>query len=66
MEKLSPHIKELQIVQNSMVRVILGLKQANHVNMSEEREKNRNVFSEPNGGLSYRHGGVQHNQQESF
>ena len=26
MEKLPPHTKELQIVQNSMVRVILGLK----------------------------------------
>ena len=39
MEKLPPHTKELQVVQNSMVRVILGLKQANHVNMSEVREK---------------------------
>ena len=39
MEKLPPHTKELQVVQNSMVRVILGLKQANHVNMSEAREK---------------------------
>ena len=39
MEKLPPHTKELQIVQNSMVRVILGLKQADHVNMSEVRDK---------------------------
>ena len=39
MEKLPPHTKDLQIVQNSMVRVILGLKQANHVNMSEVRKK---------------------------
>ena len=39
MEKFPPHTKELQIVQNSMVRVILGLKQANQVNMSEVREK---------------------------
>ena len=39
MGKLSPHAKELQVVQNSMVRVILGLKQANHVNMKEQRVK---------------------------
>ena len=39
MEKLPPHTKELQIVQKSMVRVILGLKQADHVNMSEVRDK---------------------------
>ena len=35
MEKLSPHAKELQVAQNSMVRVILGLNRANHVNMKE-------------------------------
>ena len=28
MEKLSPHAKELQVVQNSIVRVILGLNRA--------------------------------------
>ena len=33
MKKLSPHTKELQIVQNSMVRVILGLNRDHHVNM---------------------------------
>ena len=38
-EKLSPHAKELQVVQNSMVRVIQGLKRANHVNMKKERDK---------------------------
>ena len=38
-EKLSPHAKELQVVQNSMVRVILGLNRANHVNMKEQRKK---------------------------
>jgi hypothetical protein len=45
MEKLPPqHTKELQIVQNSMVRVILGLNQADHVNMSKVRDKIR-MFS---------------------
>ena len=39
MEKLSPLTKEHQIVQNSMVRVILGLNQADHVNMKKERDK---------------------------
>ena len=39
MEKLSKHAKELQVVQNSMVRVILGLKRANRVNMKEQRKK---------------------------
>ena len=39
MEKLSKHAKELQVVQNSMVRVILGLNRANHVNMKEQRDK---------------------------
>ena len=39
MEKLSAHVKELQVVQNSMVRVILGLKLANHVNMKKQRIK---------------------------
>jgi hypothetical protein len=39
MGKLSPHAKELQVVQNSMVRVILGLNRANHVNMKEQRVK---------------------------
>ena len=39
MEKLPPHSKELQIVQNSMIRVILGLKRADHINMKEQREK---------------------------
>jgi hypothetical protein len=39
MEKLPPLTKELQIVQNSMVRVILGLNQADHVNMKKERDK---------------------------
>ena len=32
-EKLSEYTKELQVVQNSMVRVILGLKQADHIKM---------------------------------
>ena len=41
MEKLSPHAKELQVVQNSMVRVILGLNRANHVNMKEQRDKTK-------------------------
>ena len=58
MEKLPPHTKELQVVQNSMVRVILGLKQANHVNMSKVRKKLGMFSGEPNGGLSYGHGGV--------
>jgi hypothetical protein len=44
MEKLPPNTKELQIVQNSMVRAILGLKQADHVTMSEVRNKIR-MFS---------------------
>ena len=35
----SSHAKELQVVQNSMVRVILGLNRANHINMKEQREK---------------------------
>ena len=39
MEKLSPHAKELQVVQNSMIRVIRGLNRANHVNMKEQRDK---------------------------
>ena len=39
MEKLSPLTKEHQIVQNSMVRVILGLNQVDHVNMRKERDK---------------------------
>ena len=39
MEKLPPHTKELQIVQNSMVRVILGLNIADHINMAKERDK---------------------------
>jgi hypothetical protein len=39
MGKLSAHTKELQIVQNSMVRVILGLKQADHINMEKQRKK---------------------------
>ena len=39
MEKLSPHAKELQVVQNSMVRVILGLNRANHIKMKEQRDK---------------------------
>ena len=39
MEKLTKHAKELQVVQNSMVRVILGLKRANRVNMKEQRKK---------------------------
>ena len=38
-EKLSEHTKELQVVQNSMVRVILGLKQADHINMREVRKQ---------------------------
>ena len=33
------HTKELQVVQNSMVRVILGLKQADHINMREVRRQ---------------------------
>ena len=39
MEILSPHTTILQTVQNSMIRVILGLNQAHHVNMRKEREK---------------------------
>ena len=38
-EKLSKHTKELQVVQNSMVRVIRGLKQADHINMKEVRKQ---------------------------
>ena len=38
-EKLSEHTKELLVVQNSMVRVILGLKQADHINMKEVRKQ---------------------------
>ena len=33
------HTKELQVVQNSMVRVILGLNIADHINMAKERDK---------------------------
>jgi hypothetical protein len=51
MEKLSPHAKELQVAQNSMVRVILGLNRANHINMKEQREKNKNAFCEPHGNV---------------
>ena len=58
MEKLSPHTKELQTVQNSMIRVILGLNRAHHVNMRKEREKNKNAFCKPNVGLSYSYGGI--------
>ena len=39
MEKLSEHTKELLVVQNSMVIVILGLKQADHINMREVRKQ---------------------------
>ena len=78
MKKLSPHAKELQVVQNSMVRVsgpvvitpslvrvILVLNWANHINI-KRKEINKNAFCEPNGGLSYSYGGIQHNKQESF
>ena len=36
--------KELQVVQNSMVRVILGLKRANYVNMKEQRDKIKMLY----------------------
>ena len=39
MEKLSAHTKELQVVQNSMIRVIRGLKQADHINMKKVRKQ---------------------------
>ena len=58
MEKLSPHTKELQTVQNSMVRVILGLKQADHINMRKERKKNQYALCKPNVSLPYSHGGI--------
>ena len=38
-EKLSKHTKELQVVQNSMIRVIRGLKQADHINMRKVRKQ---------------------------
>ena len=38
-EKLSAHTKELQVVQNSMIRVIRGLKQADHINMKKVRKQ---------------------------
>ena len=38
-EKLSAHTKELQVVQNSMIRVIRGLKQADHINMKKVRKE---------------------------
>ena len=43
MEKLSPHAKELQVVQNSMVRVILGLNRANHIKMKERPFKKESL-----------------------
>ena len=39
MEKLSAHTKELQVVQNTMIRVIRGLKQADHINMKKVRKQ---------------------------
>ena len=38
-EKLSADTKELQVVQNTMIRVIRGLKQADHINMKKVRKQ---------------------------
>ena len=57
-EKLSKHTKELQVVQNSMVRVIRGLKQADHINMKEVRKQINMLYGKPNVGLPYSYGGI--------
>ena len=38
-KKLSSNASDLQILQNDMLRLILGLKQKDHINMQQVREK---------------------------
>ena len=38
-KKLSSNAHELQVLQNDMLRLILGLKQKDHINMQQVREK---------------------------
>ena len=38
-KKLSSNASELQVLQNDMLRLILGLKQKDHINMQQVREK---------------------------
>ena len=38
-KKLSSNAGELQVLQNDMLRLILGLKQKDHINMQQVREK---------------------------
>ena len=39
MKKLTKEVNDLQVLQNNMIRAILGLKKSHHVNMQLEREK---------------------------
>ena len=43
-KKLSSNASDLQVLQNDMLRLILGLKQKDHINMQQVREKIKMFF----------------------